>query len=107
MSNLQFELAIGKLDTIYKAYEEKFNRMHYLMLEESDVIDEIYPICVEEFKDDHIEILGFKQDMSKKTVITSDSCTKLTYKNLLGRYHDPAMEDDDAYTVCFRFLPKA
>ena len=52
--------------------------MHYLMLEESDVIDEIYPICVEEFKDDHIEILGFKQDMSKKTVITSDSCTKLT-----------------------------
>jgi len=70
------------------------------------MIDNVYPVP-DEYKNDYIEILGFKQDMSKKTVITSESSSNLTFEYLLGRKHDPAMEDDEAYNIYFRFLPKA
>jgi len=43
--------------------------------------------------------------MSKKKVITSDS--SLTLENLIDRVHDFSIEDDEAYNIYFRFLPKA
>ena len=100
------EQGINKMIIQNSAYEEKFNRMHYMMHEDYYMIDNAYPVP-DEYKNDYIEILGFKQDMSKKTVITSESSSNLTFEHLLGRKHDPAMEDDEAYNIYFRFLPKA
>jgi hypothetical protein len=53
--------------------------MHYMMHSAYYMIDNVYPVP-DEYKNDYIKILGFKQDMSKKTVITSESSSNLTFE---------------------------
>ena len=84
--------------------------MSHTMTPELDHLDTIY--CIPpgvKLSDQHIEILGFKQDMNKKTFLT-DPNLKSTTENLISMKPLPeapdTFEDEDAYSLYFRFRQK-
>lgn len=84
---------MNRLNKLAVAYTEKFTRMSYIMSPEMDDLDIIY--CLPETiktSNDFMEILGFKQDLNKKTFLTPEN--------------EHLFDDDEAYSILFRFLPR-
>jgi len=78
--------------------------MTEILKPEYDHLDTIFHIPEDDstFKDQYIEILGFKQAMHRKTIVHEET-SKANEKNT-GRRNEPTLlDDDEAYSICFRY----